>query len=132
MLGDGALALGAHSALEDDGALFDSDRQVVYVQPLVPSEVFEDDAPELAVAQVVQLVQVFEIARHGSPRVATGAPPRAYRPSKYDSPIVNATLCVQNELIVAEVKLQPQPSGAEVCSYNCLLSVQLASLDQRI
>ena len=35
-------------------------------------------------------------------------------------------------LIVAEVKLQPQPSGAEVCSYNCLLSVQLASLDQRI
>ena len=39
-------------------------------------------------------------------------------------------------LIVAEVKLQPQPqpqsSGAEVCSYNCLLSLQLASLDQRI
>ena len=35
-------------------------------------------------------------------------------------------------LIVAEVKLQPQSSEAEVCSYNCLLSVQLASLDQRI
>ena len=35
-------------------------------------------------------------------------------------------------LIVAEVKLRPQPSGAEVCNYNCLLSVQLASLDQRI
>ena len=35
-------------------------------------------------------------------------------------------------LIVAEVKLQPRSSGAEVCSYNCLISLQLASLDQRI
>ena len=35
-------------------------------------------------------------------------------------------------LIVAEVKLQPRSGGAEVCSYNCLISLQLASLDQRI
>ena len=35
-------------------------------------------------------------------------------------------------LIVAEVKLQPKSSGAEVCGYNCLISLQLASLDQRI
>jgi hypothetical protein len=35
-------------------------------------------------------------------------------------------------LIVAEVKLQPRLSSAEVCSYNCLISLQLASLDQRI
>jgi hypothetical protein len=35
-------------------------------------------------------------------------------------------------LIVAEVKLQPRSSGAEVCNYNCLLSLQLTSLDERI
>jgi hypothetical protein len=35
-------------------------------------------------------------------------------------------------LFVAQVKLQPQSSGAEVCNYDCLLSLQLASLDQRI
>ncbi len=35
-------------------------------------------------------------------------------------------------LIVAEVKSQPKSSEAEVCSYDCLLSLQLASLDQRI
>ena len=35
-------------------------------------------------------------------------------------------------LFVAEVKLQPKSSGAEVCSYNCFFSLQLASLDQRI
>ncbi|MGC1354364.1 MAG: hypothetical protein WA851_00990 [Xanthobacteraceae bacterium] len=34
-------------------------------------------------------------------------------------------------LIVAEVKLQPPSSRAEVCSYNCFLSLPLASLDQR-
>jgi hypothetical protein len=33
-------------------------------------------------------------------------------------------------LFVAEVKSQPKSSGAEVCSYNCLLSLQLTSLDQ--
>jgi hypothetical protein len=35
-------------------------------------------------------------------------------------------------LFVAQVKLLPQSSGAEVCNYNCLVSLQLASLDQRI
>jgi hypothetical protein len=35
-------------------------------------------------------------------------------------------------LFVAQVKLQPRSSEAEVCNYNCLLSVQLAYLDQRI
>jgi hypothetical protein len=35
-------------------------------------------------------------------------------------------------LFVAEVKSQPKSSQAEVCNYNCLLSLQLASLDQRI
>ena len=33
-------------------------------------------------------------------------------------------------LFVAEVKSQPKSSEAEVCSYDCLLSLQLASLDQ--
>ena len=35
-------------------------------------------------------------------------------------------------LFVAEVKSQPRSSEAEVCNYNCLLGLQLASLDQRI
>jgi hypothetical protein len=35
-------------------------------------------------------------------------------------------------VFVAEVKSQPKSSGAEVCNYNCLLNLQLASLDQRI
>jgi hypothetical protein len=35
-------------------------------------------------------------------------------------------------LFVAEVKSQPKSSEAGVCNYNCLLSLQLASLDQRI
>ncbi|MGA3141365.1 MAG: hypothetical protein ABSD09_21195 [Xanthobacteraceae bacterium] len=35
-------------------------------------------------------------------------------------------------LFVAEVKSQPKPNEAEVCNYDCLLSLQLASLDQRI
>ncbi len=35
-------------------------------------------------------------------------------------------------LFVAHVKLQPPSSEAEVCSYDCLLSLQLASLVQRI
>ena len=35
-------------------------------------------------------------------------------------------------LFVAEVKLQPKSSEAEVCSYNCLVSLQLANLDQGI
>ena len=35
-------------------------------------------------------------------------------------------------LFVAEVKSQPKSSQAEVCNYNCLLNLQLASLDQRI
>jgi hypothetical protein len=33
-------------------------------------------------------------------------------------------------LFVAEVKSQPRSSEAEVCNYNCLLGLQLASLDQ--
>jgi hypothetical protein len=33
-------------------------------------------------------------------------------------------------LFVAQVKSQPRSSDAEVCSYDCLLSLQLASLDQ--
>jgi hypothetical protein len=32
----------------------------------------------------------------------------------------------------AQGKLQPKSSGAEVCNYNCLLSLQLSSLDQGI
>jgi hypothetical protein len=35
-------------------------------------------------------------------------------------------------LFVAEVKSQPRSSEAEVCNYNCLLGLQLASLGQRI
>jgi hypothetical protein len=35
-------------------------------------------------------------------------------------------------LFVAEMKLQPQASRADVCSYNCLLGLQLTSLDQGI
>ena len=35
-------------------------------------------------------------------------------------------------LFVAEVKSQPKSSEAEVCSYDCLLSLQLASLDRGI
>jgi hypothetical protein len=35
-------------------------------------------------------------------------------------------------LFVAEVKSQPKSSQAEVCSSDCLLSLQLASLDQGI
>ena len=35
-------------------------------------------------------------------------------------------------LFVAQVKSQPKSSEAEVCSYNCLLSLQLTSLDQSI
>jgi hypothetical protein len=35
-------------------------------------------------------------------------------------------------LFVAQVKSQAKSSEAEVCSYNCLLSLQLASLDQPI
>ena len=35
-------------------------------------------------------------------------------------------------LFVAEVKSQPKSSEAEVCSYDCLLSLQLTSLDQGI
>jgi hypothetical protein len=35
-------------------------------------------------------------------------------------------------LFVAEVKLQPKSSEAEVCRYECLVSLQLASLDQGI
>jgi hypothetical protein len=31
-------------------------------------------------------------------------------------------------LFIAQVKSQPKSSEAEVCSYNCLLSLQLASL----
>jgi hypothetical protein len=33
-------------------------------------------------------------------------------------------------LFVAEVKSQPKSSEAEVCNYNCLLSLQLVSLGQ--
>ncbi len=35
-------------------------------------------------------------------------------------------------LFVAQVKLLPQSSEAEVCSYNCLVSLQLAYIDHRI
>jgi hypothetical protein len=35
-------------------------------------------------------------------------------------------------LFVAHMKLLPQSSAAEVCNYNCLLSLQLAYLDQGI
>jgi hypothetical protein len=35
-------------------------------------------------------------------------------------------------LFVAEVKSQPKSSEAEVCTYDCLLSLQLTSLDQGI
>jgi hypothetical protein len=35
-------------------------------------------------------------------------------------------------LFVAEVKSQPKSSEAEVCSYSCLVSLQLANLDQGI
>jgi hypothetical protein len=35
-------------------------------------------------------------------------------------------------LFVAEVKSQPQSSKAEVCSYDCLVSLQLGYLDDRI
>ena len=34
-------------------------------------------------------------------------------------------------LIVAEVNLQPRFSG-EVCNYDCLLGLELVSLDQRL
>jgi hypothetical protein len=33
-------------------------------------------------------------------------------------------------LLVAEMKLQPQANRAVACSYSCLVSLQLASLDQ--
>jgi hypothetical protein len=35
-------------------------------------------------------------------------------------------------LFVAQVKLLPQSSGAGVCNYNCLVSPQLAYIEQRI
>jgi hypothetical protein len=35
-------------------------------------------------------------------------------------------------LLVVQVKSQSQSSETEVCSYNCLVSLQLAYLDQRI
>ncbi|HEY1749207.1 MAG TPA: hypothetical protein VGG11_20915 [Xanthobacteraceae bacterium] len=34
-------------------------------------------------------------------------------------------------LFAAQVKLPAKPSEAEVCSYNCLVSLQLANLDQQ-
>jgi hypothetical protein len=33
-------------------------------------------------------------------------------------------------LLVAEMKLQPQANRAVACSYSCLVSLQLASLNQ--
>ena len=66
MLGNPPFLVGADAAVENHPLLLDANADVVDVERVVGGEVVADDLAQLVVAQVVQIVDVFEIAGHGS------------------------------------------------------------------
>ena len=68
MLGNETLAVGPDAASENHFPVVRFDREVVDVERVVRREVFAHQAAQLAVAQVLEVIQIFEIARHGFTR----------------------------------------------------------------
>jgi hypothetical protein len=75
VLGDQSLAVRPNSAVEDDEPVACLHGEVVDVERVVSGEMLAHQAAKLVVAQVVDVVQVFEIARHGSRPCCVGGHP---------------------------------------------------------
>jgi hypothetical protein len=66
VFGDAALLIRSNAAFQDNRASLDANHQIVDVDGVVRRQVLPDEITQLGVAQVVEVVEVFEIARHGS------------------------------------------------------------------
>ena len=84
---------------------------------IVRGEMLAHETAELVVAQIVDVVEIFEIARHGMPgsesfpgaALRLGATPAQ---NKYDRPRVTAGLFVQNDFACVALRTgAPPPVG---------------------
>src|SRR3954465_1932251 len=64
VLRDQLLAIRADASAKNDDAVIDADRDVIDVDGVVRLQMLADESAELVVAEVIEVVNVFEVARH--------------------------------------------------------------------
>src|SRR6185437_9072433 len=115
VFGHQTLSIGTDASSENHQAILDVHCEVVDVEAIVRFEPLAHQTAKLVVAQIVEAMEIFKIARHGTPglQVRPSAPLSATRAqNRYDSPRVSAGLFVQNDRACVGPTTAVPPVGA--------------------